>query len=357
MLIYILNFVSIFLYGLLIKNKKLFVALASIQLFLILALRDPLLGVDNAVYMAGYDYISELSFADMLSRLHLIKTADLVYPFAFESGYAVINWIVAALGFNFHGFLILYAAFCTFALGRFVYKYSEDAMLSVIMFVSMGFFIYMFGILRQTIVLALFLLAIPLIKDRKITKFLAVCLIAFTIHRLSIIIVPLYFVYNIKITKKRFVGIGMLLLAFFAVSPLIANYVIKPLLSLFGKSSYDISFNLNSYIFIMVFLALMILLFASFDEQFVNNPDGNFLCWCFVYAILIEIVGLYNDVIARAMFVPYVAVIILIPNILKKYKHTGIAVIGKGLLIVLLFAFMIFTLQGDFVNPYVSCFK
>ena len=106
----------------------------------------------------------------------------------------------------------------------------------------------------------------------------------------------------------------------------------------------------------MLLIAVMILIFASFEELFEENPENNFLCWAFLLAIAIEIMGLYNDVIARAMYIPYVAVIALVPNVLKRYKHTGIAVIGKALVVVLLFAFMMLQLVSSPINPYIFCF-
>lgn len=356
MWIYIFNFVSILLYGLVIRNKKALISVISLQLLLILSLRDPLLGVDNKLYMAAYNYISELHFSDVLSRLHLIKVAELIYPYSLESGYVLINWIVSALGFDFHGFLVLHAVFCVFALAKFVYRYSDDPTLSFVFFISFPFFSYQFGILRQTLVLALFILSIPLIKERKFLKYLAVCFLAFTIHRLGVILVPLYFVYNIKMTKKCYVRCGILLGVFFLSSPLLVKKIVIPVLILFNKLRSELELSFNWQILIMIALAVCILIFASFETQFVNNSDHNFLCWCFLYAIAIEILGMYDDVIARAIYVPYIAVVALIPNVLKRYKHLGISFIGRTILIVGLFAFMLYSMSEDFINPYISCF-
>ena len=356
MLIYIINFLLLLLYGLFIKNKKAFTIIASIQLFLILALRAPTVGPDLVNYGEGFEYIAGLSLGDMLSRLHLIETAELVYPFSYESGYVVFNWIIGALGFNFHGFLIIHAAICVAVIGRFVYKYSEDVHLSFLLFISLGFFTYLFGILRQMLAMTLFLLAIPYIRERKLLKYLLLCFLAFTIHRVAIIVVPLYFIYNVKITRKRYVKLCLCLAGLLAISPLLAKYVISPILHLIGKTSYQLHFSLNMYIILMLLIAVMILIFASFEELFEENPENNFLCWAFLLAIAIEIMGLYNDVIARAMYIPYVAVIALVPNVLKRYKHTGIAVIGKALVVVLLFAFMMLQLVSSPINPYIFCF-
>ena len=66
MWIYIINFALLLLYGIFIKNKKILVAVSAIQLFLVLALKDPLLGADNLTYKIGYEYIATLDFKDIL---------------------------------------------------------------------------------------------------------------------------------------------------------------------------------------------------------------------------------------------------------------------------------------------------
>ena len=56
MAIYLLNFISIPIYDLLIKNKKKLVLIVSLQLFLILALRADTLGVDLDNYKQFYEF-------------------------------------------------------------------------------------------------------------------------------------------------------------------------------------------------------------------------------------------------------------------------------------------------------------
>ena len=350
MWIYIANFILILVYGFLFKNKKLFVTLAAVQIFLILALRAPTLGPDLPAYSGGYEYISTLSFGDMLSRLHLVKVADLIHPYAFESGYVVFNWIVAALGFDFQGFLMIHAAITV------IYRYSDDAPISFILFISLSFFTFLFGILRQTLAMAVFLMAIPCIKKRQPIRYLLWCLLAFTIHRAALLVVPLYFVYNIKMTKRRYVGLCVALGGLLAASPLLAQYVLAPVLELLGKSRYQLSFSLNNYILLMAAFAFLILIFTSFEDFFEKDLDNSFLCWCFLLAIAVEIMGLYNDVIARAMQIPYIAIIALIPNVLKRYKHSGFSTMGRIALVGLTFVFMLMQTSGSVIDPYQTFF-
>lgn len=357
MLIYIAHFALILLYGFLVKDKKKLVVLASLQTFLILALRAPTLGVDLDNYSGGFEYIKTLGFGDLLSRLHLVKTAELVSPYAYESGYTVINWIIGKLGFGFHGFLVIYAGFCTFSVGRFIYKYCSEAWLGFILFVSLGFFEITFGILRQTLAMSILLFAIPLINKKKPFRFFLLCLLAFTVHRVAIILVPLYFISRIKLDLRRYVAILICELGLFAISPVLAKLVLEPLLHALGKTRYTVEFNMNMQVLLMFTIALLILLFTSFEDTIREHEDNNMLLWMFLLSLAVEVVGMYNDVVARAVYIPYMAAVALVPNVLARYRHTGVVFIGKVALTALAFVFMVYQLWGSEITPYVAFFQ
>ena len=90
MWIYLLNVLTIPIYNRLIKNRKLFIILVGLQLFLILALRSTVLGVDLPNYEGGYEFIGGLDNNDLWSRLNGFGMADLVYPFNYYNLHFVI---------------------------------------------------------------------------------------------------------------------------------------------------------------------------------------------------------------------------------------------------------------------------
>lgn len=95
MTIYILNFLTLPLYGF-IFNRRTLCFIASLQMFLILAFRADTIGVDLPTYQTGFEYISGLSFEDMAVTLHFFHFADLPHLWGFESGWVVLNWLVSA---------------------------------------------------------------------------------------------------------------------------------------------------------------------------------------------------------------------------------------------------------------------
>lgn len=352
MLIYIFNFISILLYGAFIKNKKTLVTVASIQIFLILALRSTSLGADANVYEAGFEYISSLSFGGLVSKLNFISVADLIHPYSFESGYVVLNWLVAKTFGSFTWLLILHAGFCVLTVGVFIYRYSDNPALSFCLFASLGFFVQFFFILRQTLAMCIMLWSLRFVKKRKFVKFFVLFLIAFTIHRAVIVFLPLYFICNFKITKHKYAVLILCLLLFLAVSPVFANYILPPILRLFNLTYYELNFSYNNLILLMFLILLLIYFFQNFKE----TEKDKLLLWMFVLSVIVEIIGMYNDVIARAVYGLYMSVIILIPNILSRYKDRQVARVGEILVVVLVFFFMVYSLPSSTIVPYVFNF-
>lgn len=356
MWVYIYNYVTIMLYDKFLKDKKMYVAIAMTQSFLILALRSPELGVDVRNYSAGYEYISNLGFLDLVSRLHFMATADLVHPFSYESGYTFINWIIAKIGCSFQVFLIFHAAFCTFSFGKFINRYSCNPQISFAIFLSFGFFIYSFCILRQTLAIAVLLFAIPYIEERKLSKFIVIILFSFTIHRTAIILLPIYFLFNIELTKKKYKMALVLVLIFMIVSPIFLNKPLIYILKIFGKSRYQFNFQFNNLMILLVLIAIFILLFIKIDDLLQNKFYNNIFLWGLIISVFVETIGMFNDVLARAVQIPMVTMITFIPNAieaLRTKKNNSI----KLILIFLLFSFMILNLNGSPIVPYISIFE
>ena len=342
MLIYILNFISIPIYAIFIRNKKKLVMLLSIQLFLLLALRSETLGTDLATYRDGYTYISSLSFGDMLGRLRLFQVAKLKYPFSFESGYVVVNWIFVKAGLSFHTFLALYAAFVSFSYGHFIYKYSELPWLSFAMFYSLSFFEYSFGILSQTI-------------EKKPISFFGLVALAFTFHRIAILWCFVYFLAKFKIKKSTFGALCLVELAFLSLSPLIYERIITPVLEILGKNKYiSVDFAINNFFILIVVIAF--LLWSVIDFKKIDKTFSTFF-FAFLILLLVEILGLNQDVFARARVIPLCSILILVPGAIKRYRDYKTSVLIRMVVYVCLFGFMIYQLKDSVIVPYVPFWK
>ncbi|GEM_PF-6138402 len=365
--IYVLSMAMIPIFGLLRgKNKQLGATLNGIQLFLILAFRDITLGADLSNYSGGYQFISSLSFGELIKRLHLFNVADLVYPYAYESGYCVFNWICSKIGLSFHGFLVVCSAFIIISVTKFISKYSLNEWLSFSLFLGLGMYEYSFGILRQTLAVAILLFAFDCAIEGKTKKFLLLVFLAFTMHRIAILFCIIYFLSRVQINKNkmiRYVGICAIFVIF---SNLIYEKVIAFVLAKIGKSTYiNITFKINNQIILMFAISIIIILFIDFE--IFKEKELNIFMWSFLCAIPIEILGMNNDGFARAVEIFYIAIIVLLPNIVTLYGKKNSQVREEKFLIVsidtntiitciiylMMFGMMIYTLKDSFIVPYI----
>ena len=355
MLVYILNFISIPIYATFVKNKKKLVMLLSIQFFLLLALRSETLGTDLATYKSGFEYIATLNFRDLLSRLHLFQTAELKYPFSFESGYTVANWIFSKLGLPFYAFLVAYAALFAGSVGHFIYKYSELPWISFCLLLIFSFFEYSFSMLRQTTAMCILLFSVKYLIDGKKLSFLSIVLIAFTFHRSAILFLLLFVCVKIRPNKKFYSIICLIDLLLMLVSPFLYDYIISPLLVSIGKGSYATGvFSINSLVLLMFLIAALI--YFSFDFKQMKRMDSIAIMGFFV-ALFIEVLGMNHDTFARTMLIPFVFILVLVPSVIKRYPDKKVAFLVKQVFFLLGLAFMIYQYHDSAIVPYIAFFK
>lgn len=97
------------------------------------------------------------------------------------------------------------------------------------------------GMIRQWTVVFIFLCCIGLIKKRKIIPYVAIILVATTIHKTAYILFPVYFVTYLKWNHKNSIAVfAFLLLVWYAIVPFIPTEIILTLfeneqLSVYGE--------------------------------------------------------------------------------------------------------------------------
>lgn len=356
MAVWLLNYISIPIWNYFVKNKKIFVPIICLQMFFIMVLFEETLRVDYIGYYEGFNEISVYSFGEMIGKINIFGYPEIAH-LKCESGWMIMNWIVAKLGFDFQGFLVLHSAFCISAVGVFIYKYSEKPWLSLALFIALGFYKYIFGILRQFMALCLFLYAIPYIKEKKLGKFLVIIAINFLIHRASLIYIVLYFIAQIKIDRKIYAGYYALAVAGLVASPFMIDSVIVPLLELVNYAFYiPEQWSLNFQILIVYILAVMLFITLNFEHYF-ENKINNIFCWGFLLTLPIQALSAVNNMFGRLAFDFYIFIIMLLPADLVNYRYKKIATIGTFGVYILLGVFYVYTMLGTQYVPYIAIWK
>lgn len=130
-----------------------------------------------------------------------------------DNGYLVIMWLLSRI-IRWPQFVLFFeAAFCLGITLRFIYKYSEDVLLSIMGFMSFGTMGFYQTAYRQSMAISLCLLALEMADKKRWKTFLLLVLIAMSVHQTALIFLPAYFIIKIRVNKLLvIVGTGMMFL-------------------------------------------------------------------------------------------------------------------------------------------------
>ena len=355
MLIYILNAILIMVYSYFIKDRKKFVILVSIQLFLIMALRSNMLGVDLPSYELGYNYIGHLSFEELLSGIggHARETPGALFVSYFEGGYSIFNWICAHLGMDFHGFLVICAAINISSVGYFIYKYSKKPWLSFVIFSTFGFYTFFFGIIRQGLALSMMLLSYCCLDKKKYILTAILLFLAFNIHHTALLSLPLLLILAFRrktISRKGFASLFAISIPLLAFSRPIYESTLVHIMSLMDKNYALHDPVANKMVFLLFAISIIVLCFYNFSK--INNKMDSLACFGLIFALYISIFGMYGGNITRALNYYSIFIILLIPNVFSQYENQKYATVIEAFVCILLIGYMYVIINGTELDPY-----
>ena len=222
MTIYLLNIFLLFLEAIIIaKNKKwrrgkaVFVFLASLQWILISGLRHITVGGRDVYYSYNFSFARSIntSWGDALDRFIniLFYGAEGKDP-----GYLFVEKAIGIFTDNYQVFLFVIALLFIVPFGVFIYRNSKDVLMSFLIYSTLFYSFFSLTGFRQAIATSLVvLIGYELIKKKKLIWFVVVSLVAFTIHKSSIVFFPFYFMADKKITTKYLIfmgGLGLIIL-------------------------------------------------------------------------------------------------------------------------------------------------
>lgn len=178
-------------------GSKYFFILAAIIIILVPALRNNI--GDTYVYVSMYDQLGEAPTT--LKGLMEIE----------DWGYTVFTLILYNISKNPQIMIFTTAAITQILYLKFFRKHRSLMELEIFMYIASGYYLTTMNGIRQALAAGFILFATKYIFEKKFVKYLIVILITSTIHGSAVIMIPLYFLTQMKPwTKKTF---GIILIA------------------------------------------------------------------------------------------------------------------------------------------------
>ena len=170
------------------KNLK-YVIIASLILFAFYGLRDYHLGVDVPTsYQGRFWRMQELSWREVRS----FSGGRNVLFFCF------IKAFTEYISTDYQLFVSVIAAFVTICFGRMIYRYSPNPLQSILYHFGLLFFTFHFDALKQSIAMAILMIALDPLVDRKPFRFILIVLIASRFHFPALVFLPAYWITMLK---------------------------------------------------------------------------------------------------------------------------------------------------------------
>lgn len=229
------------------KNKK-YIIVACILLFVVMGFRDVfVIGNDSAgSYRHMFKHIPETEWSD----IKLLKD---------NAGMTVlVKAMYAVTSGDFQTFMIIISAFFIVCFAWFVNKYSVSPVQSIIYYLGLLLYIFMFDALKQSIAMSILLFSFDAAMDKKLTKFLILTVLAAWFHFPALVFIPAYWIVNMKTGTGYIVVLAIML----ALTYLFRDEILNIMLKAYGTEIIDTKMRFfgNKAIIMLIIVAAALIL-------------------------------------------------------------------------------------------------
>ncbi len=319
------------------KSKKKFLIISGIILILFIGLRSKYVGS-----------LDSINYFNMMKRAGLHDSWQSWYdPDYVEGGFQFFCFLLSRVFTNPQWLFVFTAAFYILSISYFIYKNSDNCVLSMVMYITLGLMQFHMQGMRQSIAMCLCLFAYEFLKKDKTILFFLTILIATQIHRTVIVFFILYI-----FSKLPYRWWSMILVVI--ISALI--WLFSSDLTVFANDVFETEYigsAAQSGGFVATAIHLLIILFAMlFNPTLKKDKALTLSLFTCMICTTLYLTRYFSTMIAeRLSFYFTFAELVLLPNTIshlpKEYKK--IITVGVYALSIALF---LYRLRGSDFIPY-----
>lgn len=313
-------------------------------LAVVAGLRAVSVGADTTTYVEAYQYIARTEWGSLVQRTVLS---------AFEPGYVLTNKAFALISADERFFLIWTSVLSLLPVIYLIGRYSRVPVLSFVLYIFTNQYLFLIGVIRQTVAMSFVLMAFSIILDNKrwwIPKALVLIAVGTTFHTTAILAAALIPFYWIKKTDfKYYVIVGAATALMVVLAPRIASFLVS------RNKDYSVYVSTDmGGIGRLVTSGLVYALFLVYKKK-IYRRDPYAIWWEHILVITMEIqIFSYWFLIAsRAVLLFNIMYCIIIPNVLRAANRRNRYIIGC---VVIAYFMLLFVTSFDPRYAYAFCF-
>jgi len=315
-----------------------YILISFLVLVLVAGLRAESVGTDTSSYVRHYK--------------NLNGAVESVFNSSFEVGFQTLEYISINISQEYWVFLTL-IAFVTVSLYlKAIYCYSNIPYVSVLVFITLGYYTFFFNGARQGIACAFYALSIGAMINGKFLKYLIIVLVASLFHKTALITIPFYFLFRQKFSYNKLAVIVLLsLVSIFSFAKLIgfgtnisSKYEVYKSMEATGGESLTLF-----YVILCAFFILMRKEISRFDLKYYDIFLNMLIAGSVIFVVVIFSKGYVE--LTRIAFYFHVGVLFLWPLLFRNIRSFK-QEIGTAFFIGHISYFFIFISQMGDLYPY-----
>lgn len=354
--IYVINLLSIPIWKILINKIKtqrnrddIVVFAVCLQTALIIGCRGISVGVDSRKYEMIFESIKGVEWKN-------------IFSYYLEPGYVLINKLVFFLGGEFRWVLLINAAITMIGIYNFIIQCSNNKIMSLYLFITIGYFGSTMNIMRQFLSLTFILMAYICVLNKKKNYIIFLyVVIAMLIHTSSIVVMAVIIIYKVLYLKN--IKYSNILKAVFLFCSIIAVFLLGEILSLFNWINYDYLVSGAGYeysIFNFSFLLKLVMIGVGIyvlghQKRYIDQELNNIQLFHYlnIVSCLMNVASISFNMFTRLNIYFSFSLIVLIPNIIEVFPISNKKII-KAVLYFIFFVLFIIQLfsNNNGIVPY-----
>lgn len=311
----------------------------ALPLFLVLGLKSADVGVDMVSYVYRYENAKEMMTSSVTSS---------------EMGFNLFNLFLSKIGVPWQ----MYLSICAFILMAgwmsFIRKYSTDSYYSFFIYVTIGLFTMNLSGIRQSLALAMCLMAMVIYENMYSTKkkkafilFELIALLAATFHNSAIIFSVVPFFMRFRFTKRQ-----CLMLLLFASAAILYKDIVTSFLPSFEGTRYeeftfDEEYGIN--VLVVLFTITVPLVSLIFIQPEADNRLSKKITAMFIFAsinVFFTMLSINNNQLGRVGYYFQPCYLILLPCAINSIKSEEKPMVKFVTTVVCLTYFILGTMGG-----------
>lgn len=214
---------------------------------------------------------------------------------------------------NYQLFLLLIAIIIEIIVAVLIYRYSPIPWLSFAMWNCLGFYVFGFSAVKQSLAMAILMLSYICIIEKKPKSFVALTLLATAIHLPALAFLPAYPISKLKLNFKTIVGYIASAVAIFALR--------EPIVTTLQEAYYeDKDFAADTFLGTRFIMMLLMLVVGAIMKGFRGKHFSSLFMLIGVAAIFQMFCG-YDNVFTRLADYYFQFVILYIPMLFEDFEE------------------------------------